>query len=292
MVKTSPFENLRVRVMDGSWTDFKKFEETNSPIKLSNVNPTKTCTFYNKMSTVNVVKKLNFDKHEDINLSVREIYSKLPDGMISIKGHIDWLCSSRIVNVAETLRCVRDAEFTDSTKKSITISIWGELIDKISPGATYELKNVAARRYNNQLQLTTTVETIIVNRLSDDQKTGDDNDDDDAAYEYSSNETLETICCPEIKATKIDYFIFCNSCSSKKKITKTDGDAIIHCLNCDSSMKQSRCTKVSQIKITVSKDEKLVVLTLLPKRHEDPEETKRKLLLLENASLTSDRCRT
>jgi hypothetical protein len=146
-----------------------------------------------------------------------------------------------------------------------------------------EQSTSATRFYNEQLQLTITVETKIeegCDNEDDDDNEMDGSDEDgsdedgDSDYEYSADEMITTICCPEIRSTKLSYLIFCNSCKSKIKESNRD---FVQCWNCGTKMPKSQCRSAySQIDISVFKNEKLVVLKLLPKSHEDAVETEKK----------------
>ena len=249
---------------ESNYARFEEFKKSQSPVKLYNVSPTKTYTFFNRGSSVSALKKLNFDINENTYLTVAELHAKPIIGMLNIIGKINWTSSLRTVCVNQTMKNVREAELQDTKNSVIQISIWGELTETIIPDVSYIFENVATHVYNQQITITTTVDTLCTENWS-------------KIYEYECNEKMKLFGA-EVLSSKINKFLCCNNCNSQQKTEESDDDGIFTCINCKRKIKIFKCKNVCSIDITVDKEGKETILTLIPKDSEDPEDIEYKLL--------------
>ena len=226
-------------------------------LRCSLVSPTKSCVFFNRDSSVQPAKKLDFDFDSVDVFDVEEIKSESPRGNFAAVGQILWTDSSHTVNTKFGPKVVRDATFVDSKENGIPIAIWGEdIINSVKHGKTYLFKKIAYTFFKGTYKLQTTFEAKVEEAKKQFK----------LDWESVGNLNISRICCPEIMFTKLSKYrknVECRNLFCKKKINPTDA-AVTKCENCFSLMKTAKCLQVYTIEATIQHKGNNLLLTFFP----------------------------
>ena len=262
-IRSSPFETMKLRVMDESKMEsFAQLKENKSPVKCANVSPAKGLSFFNKSSTLTSPKKLKFEYGECREMTVSKLTENMPQGTFTISGEIVWMEPSRIVTLKakreqsdrNVEKQVRDARLIDKNKDSIDLSIWGQdLISKLKHGVTYRFTRVSASMWKNNVKLGTTVLTEVF--VADKQLNV-------GAEKY--NGEICKLCCPEIEFATPHSYISCLNRFCKKKLPDGDHQGIVKCQACYASMKKSKCPTTYSVEVTLLSKGNQFTLTVFP----------------------------
>eukprot|EP00111_Clytia_hemisphaerica_P012673 TCONS_00037282-protein len=176
-IKISSVQKRKVRVMSDKTYSHEYFEslcEQKEAVLLSNVSPIKSGrSFFNpsiKGTELSPLPKhnLNFDSDELNVITVTDINAIQPTGTFKIQGQIQWVESSRQVNVSGNKRTIREAKFLDKTG-CMDLSVWGtELISSLKHETTYIFTNIATNFFKH-MRLTTTFTTTYSQIESDEE---------------------------------------------------------------------------------------------------------------------------
>lgn len=247
-------ESKKVRVMANYNTNMNLFMskcEAKSPIKMTDVSPTKGgLYFFNTNTGSRMIDEHNVSFKYKANkvTEIKNINTLPPKSLINVGGNLRWLEETRTVmcgkDPQKSERSIRSALLADENGYSIKISIWGDHINKIDENVTYNIKNVISEDYYGIRLATTSNSTFTI-----EPRQLDINWDD-----HDITPSTINLCCPDIQSVKVNKFLQCKNRTCKRKVSPYPGDDKVKCENptCRRKMLVSKCIKSVSVEITFS----------------------------------------
>lgn len=263
-LQTSPTKAQRLRVMESPNAKRSLFMEkceSKTPVKITGLSSTNagSMPFFNTNfgHQLHDLNALPFLCANPAPLPIKDLKDTPQSDNFVVTGLINWHAEERVVQVGRNRieRRVRDAIIADNSAYML-LSIWGDLIDKITENSPCLLTNVITDNFNGIKLATTSASEV---RETDESFTVDWN-----TIKPSFNK--ETVCCPLVTSAKIMKYLVCVNQDCKKKVNPYPGQKTVSCNTCKRKMLITRCKESFSCEVTIEDDSKRqILLTIFPK---------------------------